>query len=219
VGSRTATDLVYDPIAAASRSPWTRRLNMAQDAALVVVAALFAYGQTLAVLDGNSLNLGFAFEQAILVTLFLVRRRSRATSRRPFDWIVAAGGWLPLLARPAEIDGPWAVAGAIVQVGGLGFACAAILSLGRSFGVVAANRGLKVGGMYRFVRHPIYLAHVLTFTGFLMANPSLLNAALYVLTTTCHLLRIRAEERVLEATSDYAAYRQQVRWRLVPGLF
>ena len=55
--------------------------------------------------------------------------------------------------------------------------------------------------------------------GFLVANPSVLNAALLVLTTACQLMRIRAEERILTETADYAEYRARVRWRLVPGLY
>jgi protein-S-isoprenylcysteine O-methyltransferase Ste14 len=210
---------IYDPVAAAARSRWTRRLNHAQDALLVVVSAFFFYAQVLGAVEGNLVNAGFALEQAILVAMFLVRRRSRATSSRPFDWVVAAGGWAPLLARPHESTEALAFSGGAIQVVGLLLATGAMVALGRSFGVVAANRGLKVIGPYRLVRHPIYLAHVLTFGGFLVANFTPLNAGLFVLTVAFHLLRIRAEERVLAATSDYDGYRQRVRWRLIPGVF
>jgi protein-S-isoprenylcysteine O-methyltransferase Ste14 len=91
--------------------------------------------------------------------------------------------------------------------------------LGRSFGVVAANRGLKVNGPYRLVRHPIYFAHFVTTSGFLVANFSPWNAALFAVFAVCQVARIWAEERVLSATADYAAYSAQVRWRLIPGLF
>jgi hypothetical protein len=37
---------------------------------------------------------------------------------------------------------------------------AATLRLGRSFGIVATNRGIQTGGLYRIVRHPIYAAYV-----------------------------------------------------------
>ena len=210
---------IYDPAAAAAASPWARRLNYVQDALLVVVSAVFFYYQALGAIEGSIVNAGFAAEQAILVAMFLTRRRSRATSSRPFDWIVATGGWLPLLARPHEAEGSLALAGAITQAGGLGLTCAAMLSLGRSFGVVAANRGLKVHGPYRFVRHPVYLAHTVTFIGFVMANPTPWNAGIGITTLMFQVFRMRAEERVLAATSEYSEYRKQVRWRLLPGVY
>jgi protein-S-isoprenylcysteine O-methyltransferase Ste14 len=210
---------IYDPVKEAEGRPWLRRLNYLQDALLVCVSALFFYAQVVAVTRGNFLSVAFAAEQAILVALFLFRRRSRATSRRPFDWIVAAGGFLPLLARPNEGDGSLALAGFILQTGGFFLVVAGMLALGRSFGVVAANRGLKVSGPYRVVRHPIYLAHIISTGGYVMTNFSYWNLAIYLATATCHLLRIRAEERVLTLTDSYADYARRVRWRLIPGLY
>ncbi|MGH2610434.1 MAG: methyltransferase family protein, partial [Tepidiformaceae bacterium] len=147
-------------------------------------------------------------------------RRSIATSTRPFDWIIAAGGWLSLLARPADAPNDWAASMGIgLQTVGLVLTIIGFAYLGRSFGVVAANRGLKVGGPYRFVRHPIYLSHTLTTTGFVLANFSPWNVAVLVLLTGCQVLRMRAEERVLTESGPYAEYAARVRWRLVPGLY
>ena len=39
-------------------------------------------------------------------------------------------------------------------------------------GIVAAHRGIKTGGLYRAVRHPIYAAYLLAFGGFVLAHPS-----------------------------------------------
>jgi protein-S-isoprenylcysteine O-methyltransferase Ste14 len=111
------------------------------------------------------------------------------------------------------------VSGVALQVVGLTVTCVAFLYLGRSFGVVAANRGLKVGGPYRLVRHPIYLSHAITVTGFLVANFSFANLSIYGVLWVCQLMRIQAEERVLSDTGNYAAYRARVRWRLLPGLY
>ena len=43
--------------------------------------------------------------------------------------------------------------------------------LGRSFGLIAANRGIKVAGPYRIVRHPIYAGYTIIHVGFLLALP------------------------------------------------
>ncbi len=195
-------------------------ISLGQDALLVIVSTLSFTAHAQSAMDGRLTSVGFAIEQALLVGIFLTRRRSIATSTRPFDWIIAAGGWLSLLARPADAPNDWAASMGIgLQTVGLVLTIIGFAYLGRSFGVVAANRGLKVGGPYRFVRHPIYLSHTLTTTGFVLANFSPWNVAVLVLLTGCQVLRMRAEERVLTESGPYAEYAARVRWRLVPGLY
>ncbi len=205
-----------------SRNRIRRWGSTAQDAALVVISALFFYVHARhVVVDHSVTSLFFAIEQGLLVGVFLARRRSFDTSVRPADWLVATiGGWLPLAFQPVDGAPGGALAmGTIVQVLGLTLTCYGFWSLGRSFGVVAANRGIKSSGPYRLVRHPIYLSHSITAGGFILANPSLLNVALLSVVTVCQLMRISAEERVLTRSGDYAAYAGRVRWRIVPGLY
>jgi protein-S-isoprenylcysteine O-methyltransferase Ste14 len=200
---------------------WRRYGSMVQDACLVVVSALFFYLQAVHVVsDHSASSVGFAAEQAMLVGMFLTRRRSYATSTRLLDWVVAAGAWLPLAARPVSGEAALPSAlGIAIQVIGLSLTLVCFSALGRSFGVVAANRGLKVHGPYRLVRHPIYFSHFVTLSGFLVANFSPYNVAILGVVAVCQVMRIRAEERVLVETADYAAYRARVRWRLVPGVY
>ena len=201
--------------------PWRRRLSYVQDACLVVIAAVFFSVHGKHVAHGSLSNLPFAVEQGILVVIFLTRRRSQKTSSRPADWLFATtGGWLPLAAQVHPAPTPFAgYFGTALQSVGLMLAIIGFLYLGRSFGVVAANRGLKVNGPYRFVRHPIYFAHTLTLTGFLVANFAAVNVVIFVVVVFSHLMRIRAEERILLETANYATYRERVRWRLLPGIY
>lgn len=188
----------------------------------MVIAALFFYANARRVLiDHDVTSVFFAAEQALLVGVFLTRRRSSATSVRVRDWVVASiGGWLPLALQSTGTAPSGAlVAGTLLQVLGLTLTCYGFWSLGRSFGVVAANRGIQSRGLYRFVRHPIYLSHSITIGGFLLANPSLLNLALVAVITVCQVLRIFAEERLLRRSGEYASYAGRVRWRLVPGVY
>lgn len=207
--------------APAAASPAARRLvSLSQDALLVLISAFSFVAHAQSAMDGRWTSVGFAIEQALLVGIFLTRRRSIATSTRPFDWVIAAGGWLSLLARPADSPGSFAAdMGIGLQSIGLVLTIVGFAYLGRSFGVVAANRGLKVGGPYRFVRHPIYLSHTMTTTGFVLANFSPWNLAVLLTLTICQVLRMDAEERVLRESGPYAEYAQRVRWRLVPGLY
>ena len=203
------------------QSASARRLGMVQDAALVCISGLFFYVHGLHAYQTHNLsNVFFAAEQGLLVFMFLTRRRSQATSQRPWDWVVATlGGWLPLAMRPHDSGGFLELYGSGIQVLGLTCVIISFLTLGKSFGVVAANRGLKVGGPYRFVRHPIYFSHSITMLGFVIANLWWYNIALIITITVFQVLRIAAEERILTATSDYASYKERVRWRLLPGLY
>ncbi|MEO8538766.1 MAG: isoprenylcysteine carboxylmethyltransferase family protein [bacterium] len=207
--------------ASPGRPTWSRRLGFVQDALLVCTSALFFYVHGLhAYQTHTASSVFFAAEQGLLVWMFLTRRRSQATSQRPWDWVVATfGGWLPLAMQPHDSGGFLQFYGVGMQMLGLTCVIVSFSTLGRSFGVVAANRGLKVGGPYRFVRHPIYFSHSVTLLGFVIANLYWFNISILIAITVFQVLRIAAEERILTETSDYAAYKERVRWRLVPGLY
>ena len=102
---------------------------------------------------------------------------------------------------------------------GLVLQVAAKFALSRSFGVVAANRGVKKGGPYRLVRHPMYAGYVMTQIAFLLTNPSAWNAAIYGFALACQIGRIVAEERVLVRDPSYRAFAAAVPYRLVPRIF
>jgi protein-S-isoprenylcysteine O-methyltransferase Ste14 len=192
-----------------------------QDIALVCLFAMFAAAQVRLVAGGLYHNIPYAFENGLLVLLFLTRRRSAETSTRPFDWLVAAiASWLPLVYQAQHgVDSTQAAFGTAIQVTGLAMAIVAFGFLGRSIGIVAADRGLKTRGVYGVVRHPAYAAHVTTGAGFLIANPHWMNAVIWTLVFACQIARIHAEERLLRRRTEYARYSERVRWRLVPGLY
>jgi protein-S-isoprenylcysteine O-methyltransferase Ste14 len=204
-----------------ARAPWNRRLSYLQDALLICVSALFVWTHaSFAYENRNVASVFFAVEQAFLVVMFLTRRRTNTTSARPSDWFVATvGGWLPLALRPHGGSAAAEAIGATVQVVGLSCVLVCFSALGKSFGVVAANRGLKQHGPYSIVRHPIYVSHFITMTGFVIANLWWVNVGLVGTVMLFQVLRIRAEERVLLLTADYDAYRTQVRWRLIPLIY
>lgn len=196
-------------------------LSFLQDALLVGVTALFLYAHLSHAVEGKSVSsIFFAADQAVLVTLVLTRRRPKNVTTRAGDWAVAAiGGWLPLAMRPHAVGGGAETLGVLLQMGGVALLVVSLLALGRSFGVVAADRGLKTSSVYGVVRHPVYLSHAVTSVGFIMANFWWPNLVIYAVAATAQIMRIHAEERVLSQTSDYQAYRQQVRWRLIPGVY
>jgi protein-S-isoprenylcysteine O-methyltransferase Ste14 len=91
--------------------------------------------------------------------------------------------------------------------------------LGRSFGIVAAHRGVVFAGPYRIVRHPIYLGYFVTHVGFLLANWSSRNVAIYIVVYFSQVARILSEEQILREDESCRAYCQRVRYRVIPFNF
>ena len=204
-------------------SGWLREfLSVAGNVALAMFFALFA-----AVHFSHAQDTGqwattapIVVQKALLVGLFLSRRRSISTSKRPFDWAVGVvGTFLPLPLRATAEVGRFYWFGAPFQVAGFLVAILGTVGLGRSIGVVAGNRGLKVKGPYRVVRHPMYAGYLLSYLGYIAAYPSGRNVLVFVLTLAALNARAIVEERFLAREPDYDHYQQRVRWRFVPYLY
>jgi protein-S-isoprenylcysteine O-methyltransferase Ste14 len=103
-------------------------------------------------------------------------------------------------------------AGLLVVIGGK-------LSLGRSFGLMPANRGIVCSGLYRLVRHPIYMGYLVTHLAYLAANPTLWNIVALVASDLALMARAVCEEATLARDEEYRNYQTRVRWRVVPGVF
>lgn len=87
---------------------------------------------------------------------------------------------------------------------------------------VEVQQGQKVidTGLYGVVRHPMYAATLLLFCAMPLVLGSALALAPFLLYPVLIAKRIQNEEAVLErGLEGYAAYKQRVRWRLVPFLW
>ena len=106
-----------------------------------------------------------------------------------------------------------------MMVAGLMCSISAKIFLRRSFGIVAANRGVQREGPYRALRHPIYFGYLITQAGFLSISYSGWNVLIYTACWLAMVLRIRAEEAVLAEDEAYREYRRHVRYRLLPAIW
>ena len=80
------------------------------------------------------------------------------------------------------------------------------------------NRGIVDHGPYRFVRHPAYMSKVSVW--FLQCIfMSEFSPGTFAAYATMYALRAWTEERHLSADPDYVAYKQKVRWKLIPKVF
>ena len=157
----------------------------------------------------------------MVVVFTIARRRARLVDRSVESAVMTmmsvAG---PPLLRATDAPGllPDVVTALLATVG-LGLVIAAKFTLGRSFGIVPANRGVIVGGPYSFVRHPIYTGYLITHLGFLIAHPTPWNVMIAVTADAALIVRALIEERVLGADVKYQSYCRRVGWHLVPGVF
>lgn len=143
------------------------------------------------------------------------------TSARPLAWVSASlGAFAMLAARPvAHPDaGPFAAL-ELLQLIGFAIVLVALGALGRSFGIVAANRGVKTAGLYSFVRHPAYTGYLVSYLGYVGENASIRNIALLAVGTAAQLVRIGEEERTLLLDQAYRAYLARVPRRLIPFVY
>jgi len=159
--------------------------------------------------------------EALVVILTVVRRRAiqvdRSVAAGILTMISVAG---PPMLRASDVASLVPdVATAMISAVGLGLVVIGKMALGRSFGLVPANRGIVVRGPYTVVRHPIYTGYLITHLGFFMADPTGWNAAVILIADSALILRALMEERVLSADAEYQSYCRRVGWHLVPGVF
>ena len=122
---------------------------------------------------------------------------------------VAYLGWIPG-------DAAWPTAGLVLVTIAALLSLASLLTLGRSFGIRPALRGLVTRGPYRLVRHPIYLAYMLGDVGYNLQEWNFGTVLLVLAGWTSLFYRIHAEERVLSRDPGWRAYAASVP-RLLPG--
>jgi protein-S-isoprenylcysteine O-methyltransferase Ste14 len=151
--------------------------------------------------------------QSGLVAWLLVTRSRQAGEAGWHQKLIAWVSALLPLALRIRIESP---VGQVITGLGLLLVLWAMLTLGRSFGIAPADRGLVKGGPYRIIRHPMYLGELISLAGAVTGDPSTWNIVLISILSLTLLLRIHWEEQIV---IDYDGYAGSVRWRLIPGIW
>jgi protein-S-isoprenylcysteine O-methyltransferase Ste14 len=205
-----------------SRSRAADSGEIAARIAIVVLFSLMVYR-----IGGNFLETGrftgllLLASEALVVVLTVFRRAPAAVDRslraRLLTTVAMMGPPLVIPAAAAPVV-PGSVTVTMCAIGLL-IVIAGKLSLGRSFGLIPANRGVVSSGLYRLVRHPIYMGYLITHVAFVAANPTAWNIGLLIVADIALLARAVCEEQTLAKDEQYRAYQTRVRWRVLPGVF
>lgn len=189
---------------------------------LIIWYGYFAYVFGMHFFESYALSsLLFLIYELMIVLFLFIRHIPKEISFAPYDWFVAIVGTLgATLLRPTETsmlpDLEFLV---IFQILGLIISGIGLASLSKSYGTVAANRGVKTNGLYRYIRHPLYSGYFFTLSAFVLQNASIYNIAILGLVFSFKLLRIYAEERLLFQDSEYVAYATKAKWRIIPYIW
>lgn len=149
-------------------------------------------------------------------------------SRSRTGWVFVAAQVVLLLALVLVPSGSawslpsWlATLAGLLVIGGLVVVVLAALSLGRALTPTPVPNGrgeLRTGGLYRFVRHPIYTGVLAVVLGLTLRARSWLGLLVGVLTIAFFTVKARWEEaRLAETFAGYVAY-AAVTPRFVPFL-
>lgn len=90
--------------------------------------------------------------------------------------------------------------------------------LGRSFSIMPEARGLVTSGLYKYIRHPLYLAEMIAAIGTVLQFLSVWTALILAVQIAFQLRRMHNEELVL--TAMFPAYGTYVKTtaRVIPGI-
>jgi protein-S-isoprenylcysteine O-methyltransferase Ste14 len=112
--------------------------------------------------------------------------------------------------------------GDVLVAAGLGIAMLVIIENSYAAATVTVEAGQKVAsrGLYKFVRHPMYVGNVIMMLGTPLALGSYWGLLFVVPGVAVLVFRILDEEKMLtQELAGYREYAQRVRYRLVPTVW
>jgi protein-S-isoprenylcysteine O-methyltransferase Ste14 len=180
---------------------------------------------------------------SIIPTIYLARKNPAALQRRMHagpraetrtaQKVIITGSFLDLFLMMAfsaldhrmgwSLVPPWlSVLGNVLVVVGLSIAMLVIIENSYAAATVTVESGQKVAssGLYKFVRHPMYVGNVIMMVGMPLALGSYWGLLFVVPGVAVLVFRILDEEKLLiQELAGYREYSQRVRYRLVPNVW
>jgi protein-S-isoprenylcysteine O-methyltransferase Ste14 len=167
----------------------------------------------------SSLTVIVILMETTVIFLLITRKNPTIRSTDALAWTIAiCGTIIPLLLIPSGKTLFPFIGNILMTTGGL-LSVIAYLSLNTSFGISPAIRKIKTSGLFKFVRHPIYLSYIIMYIGYINLSFSIYNTIILVTLVIFIILRIHYEEKLLLSDSEYQSYAKKVRHRLIPYIF
>lgn len=203
----------------ARREGFARMLDRSERFVVVFLYVFLVYRFANAVIEAP-VNVVYLVTELAVMLMVLCRRSTDHISTSPVEWIIAFGGTFAsmMLIPGARVAGVGLLPEAMLFVG-IAISFGAKLQLRRSFGIVAANRGVKKTGLYAMVRHPMYLGYFFVQGGMLLLNFGYWNLAVLTLWAVLQIERVRAEERMLALDPVYRTHMESTKYRLLPLVY
>lgn len=158
--------------------------------------------------------------EIVTLSIYLAARATKAEAVRPIALVSTLFGtffFYFIVLDQGEVLAPLVIT-ASAQILAITWQIVSKLSLGRSFGLLPANRGVVTHGTYKIVRHPIYLGYLIGHMAFLFASFSWRNFGLFCVLYFFQCLRIWEEEKLLKNDPTYRQYMLKTPYRLLPGV-
>ncbi len=205
---------------------WTKRPDLMHWLVNIAVASFYSYyiyDSIIRLANGTCVTLLIAllFRNTSITLVFLLRRPSKLISRNIGDWIAAIGGTFItyLYTSRAQPIYPFLVPTAyVVMIVTAFISTICIINLGRSFGIVPANRGVKTELLYGIVRHPLYSLYTIYDLAVISLAFSSHNCYICILHALFSFLRAKREENILMRDSAYKEYVSKTRYMFMPGV-
>ncbi len=176
----------------------------------------------------------------IVPTIYLARTNPAALQRRmhagpraetrPAQKIIITGSFVAIFAAMAfsafdhrfgwsAVPAWLSVIGDVLVAAGLGIAMLVVVQNSYAAATVTVETGqtLVSGGLYKFVRHPMYVGNVIMMVGMPLALGSYWGLFVLIPGIMVLVFRILDEEKLLtQELTGYREYAQRVPYRLVP---
>ena len=124
-----------------------------------------------------------------------------------------------LLTPRAPADPVWDSLSTLLLLIGSTASILVVTDLGRSFSIMPEARKLVTSGLYRRIRHPLYLAEEIATLGFALQFRSWMTLPILAIHFYFQIRRMDWEEGILaKAFPEYAEYKQRT-YRLFPRIY
>lgn len=169
---------------------------------------------------GLMLSLVKVIVALILVYIFIKRNSAFITKTSILDILITGlHSILPLFVESVDLSLINLEIGyVIISIGGF-ISILGLLNLWTNFGVLPAIRGITTNGIYKIIRHPIYLGYIISIFGWTLINVSNFNLALFGTYLILMKARISREESLLRSDISYGQYCKKVKFRVIPWVY